>query len=98
MDKQAFEGKFTELSSVLRLKFSNLNLTDEELKIAMQSPDEFVELVSQKTGVPREEASQKVHQVMDTLHVDDEASKGFMAKLADKVENKYDEIKSKFTH
>ncbi|MEK2646742.1 hypothetical protein [Bdellovibrio sp. BCCA] len=98
MDKQFLEGKFNEVSGALKQKFSNLNLSDEELKKAMSSPDELVNLVSQKTGLPPEEARQKVHQALDTLHISDEQAKGFMAKFADKVESKYAEFKNKLTH
>lgn len=98
MDKQMFEGKFNEFSTALKQKFSNANLSEEELRKAVTSPDEFASLVSQRTGIPKEEASQKVHQVMDTLHVDDETAKGFMAKFGDKVESKFEQIKNKFSH
>lgn len=98
MDKQAYEKKFTELSGALKQKFSNLNLSADELKIAMTSPDEFITLVSEKTGVSKEEASAKVHQVMESLHIDDAMAKGFMAKFGDKVESKFEKIKEKFTH
>lgn len=98
MDKQSLEGKFNEFSGALKSKFSNLNLSEEEIKKAMASPDDLINLVSQKTGIPKEEASQKVHQVMDSLHIDDATAKGFMAKLADKVENKYEEFKNKLSH
>lgn len=98
MDKQGYEAKFVELSGALKQKFGNLNLSPDELKKSMTSPDEFINLVSTRTGVPKEEASRKVHEVMETLHIDDEMSKGFMAKLTDKVESKYEQIKSKFSH
>lgn len=98
MDKQFLEGKFNEVSGALRQQFSNLNLSDEEIKKALASPDDLVALVSQKTGIPKEEASKRVHQVMDTLHIDDAQAKGFMAKFADKVESKYEEFKRKLSH
>lgn len=98
MDRQVYEAKFTELSGALKQKFGDLNLSADELKKAMTSPDEFIALVSAKTGVSKEEASQKVHQVMTSLHIDDDMAKGFMSKFADKVESKYEQIKNKFTH
>lgn len=42
--------------------------------------------------------AKKVHQIMDSLHIDDEMAKGFMAKIGDKVESKFEQIKSKFSH
>ncbi|WP_374075441.1 hypothetical protein [Bdellovibrio bacteriovorus] len=98
MDKQFLEGKFNEVSGALKQQFSNLNLSDEEIRKAMSSPDDLVDLVSQKTGLPKEEASKRVHQVMDSLHIDDAQAKGFMAKFADKVESKYEEFKNKLSH
>lgn len=100
MDKLAYESKFNELSGALKQKFGNvnLNLSPDELKKAMTSPDEFIALVATRTGVPKEEASKKVYQVMDSLHIDDAMAKGFMAKFTDKVESKLDAIKNKFTH
>ncbi|MBV2168787.1 MAG: hypothetical protein KUL82_08780 [Bdellovibrio sp.] len=98
MDKDMIQGKLTELSGALKQNFGNLNLSEDELKKAMTSPDEFVSLVSQKTGLPKEETSKKVHQVMDTLHIDDAMAKGFMAKIGDKVESKFEQIKNKFSH
>lgn len=98
MDKQAYESKFNELSGALKQKFSNLNLTPDELKKAMTNQDEFISLVSKKTGVPQNEASAKVHQVMETLHIDESMAKGFMAKFGEKVESKFEKIKDKFSH
>lgn len=98
MDTQTVESKFSELSGALNQKFGNLNLTQDELRKAMASPDGLVALVSQKTGIPKDEASRKVHEVMSDLHIDDEMAKGFMAKVADKVESKFGQIKDKFTH
>lgn len=98
MDKEALFGKFNEVSGALKQKFGDLNLSEDELKKALNSPDEFIALVSQKTGISQEEASKKVHQVMDTLHIDDDTAKGYMAKFADKVESKYEEFKNKLSH
>lgn len=98
MDKQTYESKVNELSGALKQKFSNLNLSSDELKKAITSPDEFISLVSQKTGVPKDEASQKIHQVMETLHIDETTAKGFMAKLGEKVESNFEKVKDKFSH
>ncbi|WII73120.1 hypothetical protein QJS83_04440 [Bdellovibrio sp. 22V] len=98
MDTQALQTKFNEFSGALKEKFGNIDLSQDELRKAMTSPDEFAELVSEKTGLPKEECNQKVHQVMDSLHIDDATAKGFMAKFSDTIEKKYDQFKSKFTH
>ncbi len=98
MDTQMFQGKFGEISNALKSQFSNLNLSEDELKKAMASPDDLINLVCERTGLSKEEASKKVHSLMSSLHIDDETAKSWMAKLSDKVEHKYDEIKSKFTH
>ena len=94
LNKEALSGKFNEFSGALKQKLGNINLSDEELKQAMSNPEQLIDLVAQKTGIPREEASQKVHQVMDTLNIDETTAKGFMAKVSDKV----DKIKNKFSH
>mgnify|MGYP003343178706 CR=1 FL=1 len=98
MDKSMFEGKIGEISNSLKAKFANLNLSEEEIRTAMQSPDDLVDTISAKTGLPKEEAKAKVHEVMSELHIDDEMAKSWMAKFGDKVEHKYAEFKSKFTH
>lgn len=98
MDTQMFQGKIGEISTALKSQFSNLNLSEEELKKAMASPDDLINLVCERTGISKEEASKKVHAMMSTLHIDDETAKGWMAKLTDKVEHKYDEIKNKLSH
>lgn len=98
MDKQFFDSKIGDFSNALKQKFSGLNLTDEEIKKAMRNPDEFVSLVSAKTGVPREEADKRVHQAMSTVGIDDATVKGFMEKWGDKVGDKLTEIKNKFSH
>lgn len=98
MKTQMFKDKFGEISTALKSQFSNLNLSEEELKKAMSSPDDLVNLVCERTGLSKEEASKKVHSMMSTLHIDDETAKSWMAKLSASVEHKYDELKNKFTH
>ena len=98
MDKQVFEGKFNEMSSAIKSQFSNLNLSEEQLKDAMKSPDDLINLISEKTGISKEDAAQKVHAMMTQYNVSDEQAKGFMAKLEEKIEHGVDTIKSKFTH
>ena len=98
MDTQMFQGKIGEISTALKSQFANLNLSEDEIKKALASPDDLINLVCARTGVSKEEASKKVHAMMSTLHIDDETAKSWMAKLTDKVEHKYGEIKSKFTH
>jgi len=98
MDTQMFEGKYNEVSSALKSQFSNLNISEEELKQALSSPDDLINFICEKTGLSKEEATQKVHSLMSSLHIDDETAKSWMAKFGESVEHKYDELKSKFTH
>lgn len=97
MEKQSYESKLGDLSSALKQKFNNLNLTSDELKKALTSPDEFISLVSLKTGIPKEEASKKVHEVMESAHIDEAIAKGFMAKMSGKVESGFEKFKEKFS-
>lgn len=92
------EGKLGEFSSALKKNFSNLNLTDEELKKAFKSPDELTSVISAKTGIAKEEVDKRVHQAMSTVGIDDSTVKGFMEKWGDKVGDKIAEIKNKLSH
>lgn len=94
MDKQMFEGKFNEISGALKQKLSSLNLTEEELRSTHGDFDQIVNLVSQKLGIPPEEAKEKVKQVMSSLNLDESSTQSF----SEKVAKTFDEIKSKFTH
>ena len=99
MDTQSiFQGKIGEISNALKNQFANLNLSEDELKAAMKSPDDLMNYVCEKTGVSKEEATQKVHSVMSSLHIDDDTAKSWMAKFSDKVESRYDAFKDKFSH
>lgn len=98
MDKQTFESKFGDISQAFKQKFSNLNLSDDELKKALKNPDDLISLVSAKTGISREEADKKVHQVMARFNITDETAKGLMAKWGDKVGDKISDIKNKLSH
>lgn len=98
MDTSMFEGKFGDITSALKSQFPKMNISEEEIKTAMQSPDDLIQLVCDRTGLSKEEASQKVHSVMDSLHISDETAKGWMAKLSANVEHKYGELKDKFLH
>lgn len=99
MDTQSvFQGKVGEISNALKSQFTNLNLSEDDIKMALKSPDDLINLICERTGISKEEATQKVHSVMSTLHIDDETAKSWMAKFGDKVESKYDAFKSKFTH
>ncbi|MBO9668603.1 MAG: hypothetical protein J7501_17525 [Bdellovibrio sp.] len=94
----SLESKFGEISSALKSQFSNLNLSEAQIKDAMKSPDDLINLISEKTGMSREAASQKVHELMTKYNISDEQAKGFMAKMEQKFESGIDAIKSKFTH
>ncbi|MDG0815415.1 hypothetical protein [Bdellovibrio svalbardensis] len=98
MDTQMFQGKIGEISNALKSQFANLNLSDDEIKKAMSSPDDLINLICERTGISHEEASKRVHTMMSSLNISDETAKGWMAKLSETVEHKYDEIKNKFTH
>jgi len=98
MEKPVFGEKFSEMSSALKSQFANLNLSDEQIKDALKSPDDLINLISEKTGISKEAATQKVHAMMTQYNVSDEQAKGFMAKLEEKIEHGVDTIKSKFTH
>ena len=98
MEKPVFEGKFNEISSALKSQFANLNLSEQQIKDAMKSPDDLINLVSEKTGISKEAATEKVHAMMAQYNISDEQAKGFMAKLEEKIEHGVDTIKSKFTH
>lgn len=98
MDTQLLQGKFDEISSNLKTQFSNMKISDDELKAALSSPDGLVSIISAKTGISQEEARTKVHDMMIALHIDDDITKNWMSKIADRVEHKYDELKGKFTH
>ena len=94
MDKQVFEGKFTEISGAFKQKLSSLNLSEEELRNTNGDFDQIVSLVSQKLGIPKEEASVKVKQVMSSLNLDESSTNSF----SEKVAKTFEEIKSKFIH
>ncbi|MNT08796.1 hypothetical protein D3C72_1435500 [compost metagenome] len=92
MNTELFKSKFGEFSGELSKKFSNINLTEEELRRTQGNVDELATLISAKTGMPKDEVLKKVNDV--TSHFDASTSKSFM----DKVGEKYEEIKHKFTH
>lgn len=92
MNTELFQSKFKEVSGELQKKFSGLNLTDDEIQRAKGSVDELATLVSSKLGISKEEAMKKIEAI--TNHLDTDKSKSFM----DKVEEKFEEIKDKFTH
>ncbi len=94
MDKQMFEGHLSDISGAMKQKFSNLNLSEDEIKATHGDPEELIDLVCSKTGVSREEATKQVNQVMSSLSLDDSATKSF----GEKISAKFDEIKDKFTH
>jgi hypothetical protein len=95
---QSLDSKFGEISSALKSQFSNLNLSEAQIKDALKSPDDLINLISEKTGMSREAASQKVHEMMTQYNITDEQAKGFMAKMEQKFESGIDAIKSKFNH
>ncbi|QDK39059.1 hypothetical protein [Bdellovibrio sp. NC01] len=98
MDMQMFEGKFGDIKSALQSQFPSMNISEDEIKTALRSPDDLIQLVCDRTGLSKDEASKKVHSVMDSLHISDETAKGWMAKLSENVEHKYGELKDKFLH
>ncbi len=92
------QSKFGEISSALKSQFANLNLSDAQIKDALKSPDDLVSLICEKTGMSKEAATQKVHEMMAQYNITDEQAKSFMARWGEKVEHGIDTIKSKFTH
>ncbi|MFS4459502.1 hypothetical protein [Bdellovibrio sp. HCB2-146] len=94
MDKQMFEGKFSEISGALKQKLSSLNLTEEEIRNTNGDFDQIVSLVATKLGVPESEAREKVKQVMSSLNIDESSTQSF----SEKVAKTFDEIKNKFIH
>ena len=92
MNTELFKSKFSEFSGELSKKFSNLNVTTEELRETHGDVDQLATLISAKTGIPREQVLMKINEV--TRNFDAGSEKSFM----DKVSEKFDELKHKFTH
>ncbi|WP_413582622.1 hypothetical protein [Bdellovibrio sp. HCB288] len=92
------QSHFGEISSALKSQFSNLNLSEDQIREALKSPDDLVNLICEKTGLSKEAAKEKVHSLMAQYNISDDQAKGFMARMTDKVEDGIDAIKSKFTH
>ncbi len=94
MDLQPFTGKIGELSSEVKQKFGALNLTESELQLALTNKEEFIKLISEKSGIPKDQVEIKVRGVMEKLHIDDNMAKSF----GEKVTSKFNEIKDRFSH
>jgi len=94
MNTELFKSKFGEFSGELSKKFSNINLTEEELRRTQGNVDELATLISAKTGIPKDEVLKKVNDVTSHFDASTTSHKSFM----DKVGEKIDEIKHKFTH
>ena len=94
MNTELFKSKFGEFSGELSKKFSNINLTEEELRRTQGNVDELATLISAKTGIPKDEVLKKVNDVTSHFDASTTSNKSFM----DKVGEKIDEIKHKFTH
>lgn len=62
MLKQQLRERSPELKEKLVSEFDELS--HDDLKDAGDDPDEIVNRVQQKTGQPREQVEQRVHQVM----------------------------------
>ena len=62
MRKQQLRERSPELKEKLVSEFDELS--HDDLKDAGDDPDEIVNRVQQKTGQPREQVEQRVHQVM----------------------------------
>ncbi|WP_413558710.1 hypothetical protein [Bdellovibrio sp. HCB209] len=92
------QSKFGEISTALKSQFANLNLSDAQIKDALKSPDDLINMISEKTGMSKEAATEKVHSLMAQYNISDEQAKSFMARMGEKVEHGIDTIKSKFTH
>ncbi|QDK46797.1 hypothetical protein DOM22_17355 [Bdellovibrio sp. ZAP7] len=92
------QSKFGEMSSALKAQFSNLNLSDAQIKDALKSPDDLINMICEKTGMSKEAATEKVHSLMAQYNITDEQAKSFMARWGEKVEHGIETIKSKFTH
>ncbi|WP_413575914.1 hypothetical protein ACLVWU_16130 [Bdellovibrio sp. HCB290] len=92
------QSKYGELSSALKSQFANLNLSEAQIKDALKSPDDLVNLICDKTGMSKEAAREKVHSLMAQYNISDDQAKSFMARMGDKVEHGIDAIKSKFSH
>lgn len=98
INKEILSEKSSSIISGLKSKFPKLNLSETEMRTALKDPDELVELICSRTGMPKEQVEEKVHKVLTSVGIDSEKAKGFMAKMGSKVENKFDQIKDKFSH
>ena len=92
MNTELFNAKFSEFSGELSKKFSNLNVTTEELRQTHGDVEQLATLISAKTGIPREEVISRINDV--TRNFNAGSDKSFM----DKVSEKFDELKHKFMH
>jgi|GEM_PF-5467142 hypothetical protein len=92
MNTELFNSKFSEFSGEITKKFSNLNVTTEELRETHGDVDQLATLISAKTGIPREEVISRINDVTRNFNAGSE--KSFM----DKVSAKFDELKHKFLH
>lgn len=98
MPQTNLPGKLGELSNALKKNFSNLNMTDEEIRSALKSPHELTNVISAKTGMAKEEVDKRVHKAMSAVGLDESTARGFMEKWGDKVGDKIAEIKNKLSH
>ncbi|UYL09197.1 hypothetical protein B9G69_001225 [Bdellovibrio sp. SKB1291214] len=95
---EGLQSKFWEISSALKTQYANLNLSEAQIRDALKSPDDLINMISEKTGISKEAATEKVHSLMAQYNISDDQAKSFMSRMTEKVEHGIDTIKSKFIH
>ncbi|MNJ99878.1 hypothetical protein D3C87_176590 [compost metagenome] len=90
MNLDMFQGKFKEVSGEIKKKWGSL--TDDEIMKTKGNMEALTGLVQQKLGISKEEASKQVSETMKSLE------EKYGQSFSDKVNQKIDEIKNKFSH
>lgn len=90
MNAEIFQGKLKEISGELRKKWGEL--TDDEIERTKGNSQALAGLVQQKYGMKKEEAEREVKTVFGDLE------KKYSQSFSDKVNEKIEKIKDKFSH
>ena len=90
------DRNFSQITSALKEEFKGIKFTEEEVRECLTSREEFVELICRKTGLPKQEVSHKVQQLLSRFETDSDSNQGFMAKVTNKVEGTMESLKEKF--
>lgn len=90
------DKNFSHITSALKEEFNGVEFREEEVRQCISSREDLVELVCRKTGLPKEEAEQKIQHILNRFGMDSEAARSFMAKVTNKVEGTMENLKNRF--